>query len=98
MDIAELLSGTSSDIPPQTDLKAGDRVRSYDFAGNFTCYAEGVIEAITEPIEGCPRYRIRVDKRLFNGQEVAAEGPVYPPVNGTPTLMGKLTNLVVRVH
>lgn len=95
--VTEMLQGAFDDAEPQVDLVVGDRVRSYDFAGNFDCYVEGVVEAITDPIEGCPRYEIRVQCRVFNSQPVdpGAEH-VYPPVNGTPTWSGKLTNLVVK--
>jgi hypothetical protein len=98
MDIEDLVCGSFSGRTPQTDIAPGERVRSYDFAGNLECYADGVVEAITEPMEGCPRYRLRIERRVWKGQETNAhEGVVFPPVNGTPTLLGRLTNLVVRL-
>lgn len=96
--VDDIISGSFSGVEPELDIKPGDRVRSYDFAGNLTCYAEGVVEAITEPLEGCPRYRIVIDKRVMDGRLLAEhEGVVFPPVNGTPTWLGRITNYVVRV-
>lgn len=98
MDITELLSGSFSNREPQLDIAPGERVRSYDFAGVEHCYAEGVVEEITEPREGCRRYKVRVERRVFDGREIAPDAPhVYPPVNGTQSLMGGRTNLVERV-
>jgi len=99
MDVSQLLSGASPSSAIQTDIGPGERVRSYDFGGIRTCYAEGVVEAITEPIEGCPRYKLRVETRVMDGQRIAIEDAyVYPPVNGTPTTFGGVTYLVERVE
>jgi hypothetical protein len=93
----DALFGTIPGAEPQLDLGPGDRVRSFDFAGVAECYVEGTIESITEPIEGCPRYKVRVEQRVFNGALLAKKPDyVFPPVNGTPTMTGKATNLVVR--
>lgn len=99
MNVDELMSGAFEGVKPQTDIALGERVRSYDFAGNFDCYAEGVVESTTERMEGCERYSIRVDRRVFGGKVVDAEAThVFPPLNGTPTMMGKVTNFVVRIE
>ena len=41
-------------------------------------------------LEGCERYVIRVDRKVWAGEEVdnPYRGHVYPPVNGTPTSLG----------
>lgn len=97
MDVGQLISGQRAGVV-QADIGPGERVRSYDFAGVRTCYAEGVVEAITEPMEGCPRYKLRVETRVLDGQSVSAETPyVYPPVNGTPSTFGGVTNFVERI-
>jgi hypothetical protein len=99
MDVSKLLSGASPDDVIQSDIGPGERVRSYDFGGIRTCYAEGVVEAITEPMEGCPRYKLRVETRVMDGERISIEEPyVYPPVNGTPTTFGGVTNCVERVR
>lgn len=99
MDVAKLLSG-SQDGPVQIDIVPGDRVRSYDFGGVRTCYAEGVVEAITDPMEGCRRYKLRVESRVMDGQIIPIEDEsyVYPPVNGTPSTLGGVTNCVERIQ
>lgn len=97
MDLSQLLSG-SREGEVSTDIVPGERVRSYDFGNVDTCYAEGVVESITEPMEGCPRYKLRVERRVFDGQSVPFADPyMYPPVNGTPTDFGGVTNLVERI-
>jgi hypothetical protein len=97
MDVAQVISGQQPGVA-QTDIGPGERVRSYDFGGIRTCYAEGIVESITEPMEGCPRYKLRVETRVFDGQSVPVEDSyVYPPVNGTPTTFGGVTNCVERV-
>jgi len=72
-------------------IKVGKRVRSFDFDGRRDCYVDGVLEGY-EVVEGCERYVIRVQSRVFAGK-TANIGPsyVYPPVNLTPTTMGYLT-------
>lgn len=100
MNVSDAIAGSFSGIEPELDLKPGDHVRSYDFAGNRESYVDGVIESVTPPMEGCPRYKILSNSRVFGGKPIpvpAHEEYVYPPVNGTPTLMGALTNFVVRL-
>lgn len=97
MDVSQLLSGYHGAAVP-ANIVPGERVRSYDFGGIRTCYVEGVVEAITEPMEGCPRYMLRIETRVLDGQTVPVEDPyVYPPVNGTPSTFGGVTNCVERV-
>ena len=79
-------------------ISVGDRVRSFDFArdgrgrqllGERACYVEGIVEGFKD-IEGCPRYEIRVERKVWAGEEVAEPRRcfVYPPVNGTPKSFG----------
>jgi hypothetical protein len=71
-----------------------------------SCYAEGVVESVTDPkthpeFRDCARYAIRVDKRLFGGSTERDQGLVgelvFPPVNGTPSTLGGITNGVELV-
>jgi hypothetical protein len=91
--------GPFSHAEPDTSIVAGHRVRSYDHPdGRHNSYVEGVVEEITERIEGCCRYRIRIEKCVRNGIECADHpGTCIPPVNGTPTWFGRVTNGVIRL-
>lgn len=92
-------------------INVGDTVRSYDFAhvgeaedeGERACYVEGVVECITDPethpyFTDCARYQVRVTRRVFSGKAVDHAEHVYPPVNGTPSWMGRVMNGVRRVE
>ena len=82
-------------------INVGSRVRSYDFAdgefgrdseGERACYAEGVVEGVCENFFDCPRYAIRVERRMFGGKERPALNVgehVFPPLNGTPSWTGQ---------
>ena len=87
-------------------IEVGDRVRSFDFDGSpggrdlegeRACYVEGVVEALVK-VEGCLRYKIRVERDVFGGEESTTRVGRYchPPVNGTPRLLGDalVTNFV----
>lgn len=90
---------TQPTAPIDLTIGPGDFVRSYDFVGRDDSYAEGVVKRITEPLQGCPRYEIEVERRVF-GAEVDP-GPhenVLPPVNGTLSLFGGETRGVVKVE
>lgn len=94
------------------ELKVGDKVRSYDSwhwrdipADERSCII-GTIEAILSgdenPTEqGCGCYKISVEAwRQGYGEELAAEhlpDYVYPPVNGTKTLFGDITDGVQKI-
>ena len=98
-------------------IRVGSRVRSFDFAivtddgakahgfdleGERAAYVDGVVEAIGDTyIDGCPRYTIRVEKRVFGGEpfpeEAALRDHVYPPLNGTPTSTGRMCASVVAI-
>ena len=86
-------------------INVGDRVRTYDFPNNGVdgglffrsdCYMRGVVLGF-EFVEGCMRYRIGIDSRVFAGKTAASSGvEIVPPVNGSPTLMGNTTDGVVH--
>ena len=90
-------------------IKAGDTVRSFDFAsvgnrevtGAAACFVEGVVEATLVRIpDGYEVYKIRVTRRVSSGKEVdLAKYPdrVYPPVNGTPCMFGGPTDGVCKL-
>ena len=82
----------------------GDTVRSLDFPSdpskNDTHYVECEIVDIVN--RECPRYKILVAKKVFRGMVMSMEDDeplyVYPPVNGTPTLIeGVVTNGVHKL-
>ena len=70
-------------------IHVGNRVRSYDFQNVRDCFVEGVVVAI-ERHEGCKRYKIQVERKVWSGEEVEDpyRGFVFPPVNGTQRLFG----------
>ncbi len=87
-------------------IQVGDRVRSFDFAtspggrdleGERACYVEGVVEELVR-VDGCLRYKIRVERDVFGGEDCTVRVGRYchPPVNGTPRLIGgaSVTNFV----
>lgn len=85
-------------------IAIGDRVRSYDFdrhdlTGERACYVEGTVEAVGVELDGCSRYRVRVERDVFGGieQQTRVGDTVYPPVNGTPRLFGGDCDFVERI-
>lgn len=88
-------------IRPHLPVKVGDRVRSYDFPDRVDCYVEGVVEEIGAFPEfpGCERYRIKVDRAVFEGKPNGHFADfVFPPVNGTRTSMGRVCDGVVPIQ
>jgi hypothetical protein len=83
----------------------GSKVRSFDFEsrdldGERACYVEGEVVEVGVVLEGCQRYRIRVDKRVFGGKVLTGprvEKEVFPPVNGTASWLGKPIDVVVCI-
>jgi len=80
------------------DIKIGKKVRSFDFHymrdlnGPRSCYMEGVVTRI-EKVRGCDRYIIEVDRCIVGGEEKSDfPSEICPPVNGTPTTMGRVTD------
>ena len=84
-------------------ITPGTRVRSFDFHymrdidGPRSCYMEGIVKAV-EHIRGCYRYIIKVDLCVGAGK-AHSDFPteICPPVNGTRTTMGRVTDGVVRI-
>lgn len=84
--------------PALTGPLVGDKVRSFDFhymrdlEGPRSCYMEGQVVGL-ERIEGCWRYKIEVTRCVGGGKE-RSDFPavIYPPVNGTPTWTGRVTD------
>jgi hypothetical protein len=80
-----------------------------DLTGDRAAYVTGTVVDILEPGEtfyrtgaafaDCSRYVIRVVSRTRRGaaKHIADREYVYPPVNGTPTWIGRVTDGVVRV-
>ena len=81
------------------EIVIGTRVRSFDFAhdrsldGARACYVEGEVVGF-DHVEGCDRYRILVDRDIFGGvEEDRRVGDlIYPPINGTRTWLGRVTD------
>ena len=78
-------------------LPIGTRVRSFDFPcrdtdGENACFMEGTITGF-QRVAGCLRYVIRVERAVFGGKE-QKDFPrnVFPPPNGTPTMLGNETD------
>ena len=80
-------------------LRVGSKVRSFDFPHSRECYVEGTIEGYKK-IEGCERYVIRVERKVWAGEEVEDpyDGHVFPPLNGTPKLFGGVCEGVEPIH
>jgi hypothetical protein len=80
------------------EIVIGTKVRSFDFhhmrdlEGPRSCYMEGKVVGFEE-IRGCQRYVIEVELVIGGGVE-NDERPaiIYPPVNGTPTWTGRVTD------
>lgn len=87
------------------EIKVGTLVRSFDHAitmqdgrigrcevkGDYASFIEGIVEAVGVEIEGCPRYAILCTYAQSGDEERSSRvGEVYyPPVNGTPTSLGR---------
>ena len=85
---------------PDLTINEGDRVRSFDFFNNEGNYVEGIVMAL-QWHEGCNRYKIRVERRVWEGVEHIIPHPhdyVYPPVNGTATSFGGVCRGVQRIE
>ncbi len=85
------------------EITFGSQVRSFDFhymrdlEGPRACYMEGQMMGHTT-IEGCKRYIIAVKRCVAGGKERSNFPEViYPPVNGTPTTMGRITDGVEKI-
>jgi len=94
-------------------LLVGKQVRSFDFAdrpggrdieGERACFVQGQVLGITDPDEhptfrGCARYIIHVTRKVSGGEERDGGASImYPPINGTPTWMGSVTDGVEHIN
>ena len=87
------------------DININDTVRSFDFhdsrdiEGPDACFVEGIVEGFKE-VEGCTRFEIKVTREVFRGEERQVEEGerVFPPLNGTPTNRGRITDGVVKIE
>lgn len=89
-----------------SEIKVGDRVRSFDFEGRElegerACYREGVVIGIGRfGFPDCDRYKIFVERVVWAGEEegLSDNDPVagrviYPPVNGVRMVFrGRVTD------
>ena len=94
------------------DIKVGDRVRAFDFPqygrhmpadtvkNMRNCHADGIVESVGVVQDICPRYKIRIEKRVFNSREISFDDEpyVFPPVNGMPDTFGGITNNVELIE
>lgn len=86
----------------KTEIQVGSKVRSFDFEsrdleGERACYVEGTVMEVGVVLEGCARYRIVVEKRVFGGKVLTGpnvEKEVFPPVNGTVSWLGRPIDVV----
>lgn len=85
-------------------IQVGDRVRSFDFPGiRDDCYVEGIVLMIGRFGSfgnDCSRYVIVVEKAIREREvqtDFGGDLIVYPPVNGTPTWLGKITDGVIKI-
>jgi hypothetical protein len=79
-------------LPP---VGVGDTVICFDFpsramSGEVACYAVGVVEGVGRDWGGventCDRFKVRVVRQVFGGEEVDYTGLIFPPVNGVPII------------
>ena len=90
-----------------TDIKIGDKVRSFDFPENRDIegpeafFAEGVVEGFKTLVgSSYTRFDIRVTRAVWEGKEVPTEEDrrIAPPLNGLPTKFGRITDGVVKIE
>lgn len=104
------MSGPALSIKVGTKVRSfdfPDNVLSRDPKDSeHACFAEGVVVEITDPathpmFHDCARYAVRVERRVFGGSGERDQGlvgeTIYPPVNGTATWTGGVTNGVEAV-
>lgn len=75
-------------LEPDTTIKIGDRVRSFDFAGDATCYWVGTVTDI-QYWRGT--YEISVDFQVWEGKRSKDNycEKLYPPINGEQGIFGR---------
>lgn len=72
---------------PDTTIKVGDRVRSFDFLDNSLCYFVGTVTKIRQDTQ---QYDIAVEYQVWQGEREASNycASVHPPVNGQQGFFG----------
>jgi hypothetical protein len=93
-------------LPPDNTMAHNRLVVSFDcpdarrdLHGGLANYVVGKVLG-TERMEGCDRYQLQVEMAVVDGIQKwrGHEGRmVYPPVNGTPTSLGRTCNGVVEL-
>ena len=75
-------------LEPDETIKVGDRVRSFDFHGDHTCYWVGTVQQV-QADRGV--YEIVVDFQVWEGERAKENycWAVYPPINGQQGLFGR---------
>ena len=70
-----------------------------DIEGERACYVEGVVTAVQRGSYGMEQYAIEVTRDMFSGSESDRRvgKVVHPPVNGTPKMLGGVTDYVELV-
>jgi hypothetical protein len=78
---------------PDTTIKVGDRVRSFDFPGEADCYFVGMVESITVH----KQYKIKVEYQVWEGKRVPDNqnycAYVCPPLNGLEGFAGPIVSV-----
>lgn len=93
--MASNFEGAFYPLEPDETIKVGDRVRSYDFHGDATCYWVGTVIDV-QHWRGT--YEISVEFQVWEGNRAKDNycDKVYPPINGQRGLFG-LTHGVQRI-
>jgi hypothetical protein len=81
-----------------TTIGVGDMVLSYDFDLHEDCYFIGEVVSVGREHEGCPRYEIVTEVRVWEGKAELDTRTILPPVNGVSAFMfGGFTDGVRRL-
>lgn len=72
---------------PNTTIKVGDRVRSFDFPDNAQCYWVGTVESI---LPATQQYRVKVEYQVWENERESDNycDAVCPPINGLRGIFG----------
>jgi hypothetical protein len=69
-------------------IAVGDRVRSFDFPGNPTCYFVGTVTGVTD----LDQYNIEVEYQVWENMREPTNfcKSVHPPINGVEGIFGPM--------
>src|SRR3954469_19209769 len=90
-----------------TEIKVGDRIRSYDFDNNKDCYITGTVTAIgrARANHSCAMYSFICEEIVWCGEvdnspaaKAKAGETFYAPINGTPSSSGGVCNRVEKIE